>query len=374
MTSAVWKLTRLCAASRGLRHEAPGGHELSSGILYSACRYLATTSALRQETNASTAANATSAAEPVLGKSGQTLVGSTTGSIPVGAATAVSEAGKTASSEAGKSSTLLKALKITLGLALASAGGSCAYVTYAYDTDTLSAKLAEARSLCSSPASSASRDDAESEQGSAVREKLLRLAASAGVLDMAQFYVDSRRTIEEQIQGFSAPSSDKLLPDLAPSEQHVYTLVLDLNDTLVHSDWKRDRGWRTFKRPGVEPFLERMAHYFEIVVFSDQLNITVDPILDRLDTKGCIRYRLYRDATQYTNGHYIRDLSKLNRDPARVMYITGDPESCVQGANMLHIPAWKLDAADTALLDHLPFLESQRASLAVSRVPDQPGI
>jgi hypothetical protein len=39
-------------------------------------------------------------------------------------------------------------------------------------------------------------------------------------------------------QSFSRPSSEKLLPDLRPNEQHVYTLVLDLNDTLVHSDWK----------------------------------------------------------------------------------------------------------------------------------------
>lgn len=39
-------------------------------------------------------------------------------------------------------------------------------------------------------------------------------------------------------QGFTEPSSDKLLPDLHPQEQHVFTLVLDLNETLVYSDWK----------------------------------------------------------------------------------------------------------------------------------------
>lgn len=39
-------------------------------------------------------------------------------------------------------------------------------------------------------------------------------------------------------QGFTEPPSDKLLPDLLPEEQHVFTLVLDLNETLVYSDWK----------------------------------------------------------------------------------------------------------------------------------------
>lgn len=32
----------------------------------------------------------------------------------------------------------------------------------------------------------------------------------------------------------------------------------------------------------------------------------VDPILDRLDPKGCVRYRLYRDATHYTHGKHVR--------------------------------------------------------------------
>lgn len=36
---------------------------------------------------------------------------------------------------------------------------------------------------------------------------------------------------------------------------------------------KRDRGWRTFKRPGVDAFLEHMAQFYEIVVYSDQLNM-----------------------------------------------------------------------------------------------------
>lgn len=40
--------------------------------------------------------------------------------------------------------------------------------------------------------------------------------------------------------------------------RHVRTLVLDLDDTLVHSDWTRGRGWRTFKRPGAEDFLRQV--------------------------------------------------------------------------------------------------------------------
>nr|ABF70069.1 hypothetical protein MA4_64C22.26 [Musa acuminata] len=53
-----------------------------------------------------------------------------------------------------------------------------------------------------------------------------------------ELYLDLRRAIEDHVRGFTEPSSEKLLPDLHPQEQHVFTLVLDLNETLVYSDWK----------------------------------------------------------------------------------------------------------------------------------------
>ena len=38
---------------------------------------------------------------------------------------------------------------------------------------------------------------------------------------------------------------------------------------------KRERGWRTFKRPGVDAFLEHLAKFYEIVVYSDQLSMVI---------------------------------------------------------------------------------------------------
>lgn len=49
---------------------------------------------------------------------------------------------------------------------------------------------------------------------------------------------------------------------------------------------QRDRGWRTFKRPGVDAFLEHMAQFYEIVVYSDQLPMVIPnfPSLKRAST------------------------------------------------------------------------------------------
>ena len=76
-----------------------------------------------------------------------------------------------------------------------------------------------------------------------------------------------------------------------PRHRHVRTLVLDLDDVLVHSDWSRARGWRTFKRPGAEDFLRTMSQFYEVVVYTSQLPTYADPILDRLDPQRYVAYR-----------------------------------------------------------------------------------
>ena len=62
------------------------------------------------------------------------------------------------------------------------------------------------------------------------------------------------------------------------------------------------------------------------MVYTDQLQTYVDPILERLDKEGSINHRLYRDATLYTNGEHVRDLSKLNRPLTHIVYLSAKPE------------------------------------------------
>nr|POE97887.1 mitochondrial import inner membrane translocase subunit tim50 [Quercus suber] len=54
-----------------------------------------------------------------------------------------------------------------------------------------------------------------------------------------------------------------------------------------------------------------------------------------------------------------KDLSKLNRNPAKILYLSGHAlEGCLQHENCVPIKPWKKnDADDTALLDFIPFLE-----------------
>ncbi|XP_057956029.1 mitochondrial import inner membrane translocase subunit TIM50-like [Malania oleifera] len=242
-------------------------------------------------------------------------------------------------------------LKFVLFGTLTGTAVAAGYATYAYTLDEVDEKTKAFR---------ASTNYTVGDNASALDKfQALLYSASMNVPAKAiELYLDLRRSIEDQVRGFTDPSSEKLLPDLHPLEQHVFTLVLDLNETLVYSDWKRERGWRTFKRPGVDAFLEHLAQFYEIVVYSDQPSMYVDPVIERLDGKGCIRYRLSRTATRYQDGKHYRDLSKLNRDPSRILYVSGQAlESSLQSENCVPIKPWKLEADDTALVDLIPFLE-----------------
>jgi len=70
---------------------------------------------------------------------------------------------------------------------------------------------------------------------------------------------------------FNKPAWEPLLPPiLPPPHQRPYTLVLELDDLLVHSQWTRENGWKTAKRPGIEEFLGYLGQFYEIVVFTEE--------------------------------------------------------------------------------------------------------
>lgn len=83
---------------------------------------------------------------------------------------------------------------------------------------------------------------------------------------------------------------------------------------------------------------------------------------------GCIKYKIctvcfiaylfFTFHFVFLSLEFMQDLSKLNRDPSRILYISGHAlESSLQPENCVPIKPWKLENDDTALLDLIPFLE-----------------
>ncbi|KAL7333392.1 mitochondrial inner membrane protein required for protein import [Mucor circinelloides] len=161
-------------------------------------------------------------------------------------------------------------------------------------------------------------------------------------------------------QGMNEPMWDKLLPEPLPEPyRRAYTLVINLDETLVYSTWDKEHGWRHAKRPGVDYFLSYLSQFYEIVIFTSQSSMNAMPLLDKLDPYQYAMYRLYREATRYVDGKYVKDLSHLNRDLSKVIIMDSNPDSfSMQPENGIALKPWKGEVKDQGLLEYIPFLEA----------------
>ncbi|ORX62599.1 HAD-like protein [Hesseltinella vesiculosa] len=177
---------------------------------------------------------------------------------------------------------------------------------------------------------------------------------------MSASYHRSIERFREFRHDMHKPMWDDLLPDPLPEPYgRPYTLVINMDETLVYSTWSREHGWRHAKRPGVDYFLSYMSQFFEIVIFTSQPAMNAKPILDKLDPYQYAMYKLFRDGTRYENGHYIKDLSHLNRDLSKVIIMDSNPQAfSKQPENGIALKPWKGEANDNGLLEYIPFLEA----------------
>ena len=114
-----------------------------------------------------------------------------------------------------------------------------------------------------------------------------------------------------------------------------YTLVLDLDETLI-SFRIGIHGRGIIKlRPGLFDFLNKIKNKYELVVFTAGTKEYADPIIDIIEKKE--KYfikRLYRQHTIYRDNIYIKDLSKLGRDLSKIIIVDNMPQNfCLQKEN-----------------------------------------
>ncbi|EAR94394.3 NLI interacting factor-like phosphatase (macronuclear) [Tetrahymena thermophila SB210] len=158
-------------------------------------------------------------------------------------------------------------------------------------------------------------------------------------------------------------SEDRLVgtipaPYLPPIDNpNKYTLVLDLDETLVHYQEIPEEGGQFLIRPHAEIFLQKLSEYYEIVIFTAALKDYADFILDVLDTTFVISHRLYRQHTDRNGRCFAKDISKLGRDLSKTLIIDNLPENfCRQPMNGILIQSWYGDPEDRALYDLIPLL------------------
>ncbi|KAI1007053.1 Mitochondrial import inner membrane translocase subunit [Podosphaera aphanis] len=168
----------------------------------------------------------------------------------------------------------------------------------------------------------------------------------------------AKARVGDKLNYYNEPAFRKLLPDTEPLFERPYTLILSLEDLLICSEWSREHGWRLAKRPGVDYFLRYLSQYYELVVFTTQPSHFAEPVIRKLDPYHIIMWPLFREATLYENGEYIKDLSYLNRDLSKVIIIdTDEAHVKKQPENAIVLKPWAGDPKDKELISLIPFLE-----------------
>ncbi|CAF1534376.1 unnamed protein product [Adineta ricciae] len=184
-----------------------------------------------------------------------------------------------------------------------------------------------------------------------------------------------------------------LLPSLRSNERAKICLIIDLDETLVHSSFKpvpnadfivpveidgQVHQVYVTKRPHVDEFLRRVGELYECILFTASLAKVMkrnrdefispfvvldifqyaDPVADLLDPNQIFHARLFRESCTYYNGNYIKDLSRLGRDIRKVIIIDNSPVSYIfHQDNAVPVSSWFDDMHDTELLTLIPIFE-----------------
>ena len=139
------------------------------------------------------------------------------------------------------------------------------------------------------------------------------------------------------------------LPTKREDDNREYTLVLDLDETLVHFFEDNNEAYVKV-RMGAECFISILSQFCEIVIFTASTKFYADTVIDGLDCKDLINHKLYREHTYDYNGINVKDLSKLGRDLNKVIIIDNIEENYMfQPNNGLNIIDFEGDENDNEL-------------------------
>ncbi|RAL17567.1 putative general stress response phosphoprotein phosphatase Psr1/2 [Aspergillus homomorphus CBS 101889] len=180
-----------------------------------------------------------------------------------------------------------------------------------------------------------------------------------------------------------------LLPPPLPHLRDRKCLVLDLDETLVHSSFKvleradftipveiegQYHNIYVIKRPGVDQFMKRVGELYEVVVFTASVSKYGDPLLDQLDIHNVVHHRLFRDSCYNHQGNYVKDLSQVGRDLRDTIIIDNSPTSYIfHPQHAIPISSWFSDAHDNELLDLIPVLEDLAGAQVKDAMKDRHG-
>ena len=159
-----------------------------------------------------------------------------------------------------------------------------------------------------------------------------------------------------------------LVPGLAPyisfKNKKKYSLILDLDETLIHFKVNHDESEEGVLklRPGVFTFLEKVKEYYEIILFTEASEAYAKLIMEAFNNnqnkKQYFEYKLYRQHAIIIEQDFVKDLSRVGRPLDKTIIIDNIGQNFkMQKSNGILIkPFLGEDQNDQALIDLIPIL------------------
>ncbi|KAI9314453.1 NLI interacting factor [Dichotomocladium elegans] len=173
------------------------------------------------------------------------------------------------------------------------------------------------------------------------------------------------------------------------------TLVLDLDETLVHSvrlgslahkqakvsasikrkkievrDDKQSLLYEVYKRPHVDYFLKTISQWYKVVIFTASMAEYADPVIDWLDQEHTlVSQRYFRQSCIVRNGNFVKDIALAEPDLAKVCLVDNSLAAFeLYQENGIPLPGWISNPNDECLLDLLPLLDALRFTADVRSI------
>ena len=144
-------------------------------------------------------------------------------------------------------------------------------------------------------------------------------------------------------------------PYIKTKNRKQYSLILDLDETLVHFKANEDDTEGVLKiRPGVLQFLDQVGKYYELIIFTAGTQEYGDLLIDAIEeNKIYFEHRFYRQHTVIIGNDFVKDLSRIGRPLDKMIIVDNMPQNFrLQKENGINIKAfWGEDVNDNALTE-----------------------
>ena len=185
--------------------------------------------------------------------------------------------------------------------------------------------------------------------------------------EINDFYLEYILKIENKESSILAPvllSSNPNFISFRPPYIHTerikpYTLILDLNDTIVNFQQTNNSQGILRLRPFLIEFLDEISIYYELILFTTSTEYFSKPIINAIEeNKKYFDFVFYREYAIIVGNDFVKDLTRIGRALDSTIIVDNMPQNFrLQKENGIHIkPFFAQDPNDNTLIELMVIL------------------